>query len=487
MRGRRCVDHENARARIWLGGAVCLLAGAACWRRVPEPPPLTAALVEVPGPRPQIAASMTFSCLLSRDGHVICWGDNALGQLGEKARGKSEHCIGEQYEEEVEFPGRCDSEPRVVPGLDDVRQLAVGHDHACALRGDGSVWCWGGNWQGQLGLGKDPRVTPACRDDVACARIPLPVPGIRARSIAAGADSSCAVLESGQVACWGDASSAQISKARDICTASYLACALTPVVIDGVADVSQVAVGGGHVCALRKDGRIFCWGANDHAEVGVSRAGNELCHREYPCVRQPTLVPGVRARQVIAGGFHTCALESDGHVKCWGRDDRGQLGAPSADEKCGPPIFETYPGFEKYPCASTPRTVQGLEHVARLAPGGLCAIVDGGRLFCWGSDVYGELGIGGATGRCRVNGMFELPCSRSAVAVADAGTVVAVASSGRHVCSVGGDDRVFCWGANDLAQAGPPSKPIDLCVHIPPDQKTPCLRRPRELAVAARP
>src|SRR5262245_31833383 len=212
MRGPLALDHEIVRARISLVFAVLLLAGAACKRprHFLEPPPLTAPLLEMPGPLPQIAAAITFSCLLSRDGHVSCWGDNALGQLGAKGRGKSEHCIGEQYEEEVEFPGRCDSEPRVVPGLDEVRQLAVGGSHACALRRDGSVWCWGSNWQGELGVGKDPRVTAACRHDLPCARAPVPVPGIRARAIAAGGNSSCAVLDSGQVACWGDASFAQI-------------------------------------------------------------------------------------------------------------------------------------------------------------------------------------------------------------------------------------------------------------------------------------
>jgi alpha-tubulin suppressor-like RCC1 family protein len=194
--------------------------------------------------------------------HVICWGDNALGQLGEKARGKSEHCIGEQYEEEVEFPGRCDSEPRVVPGLDDVRQLAVGHDHACALRGDGSVWLLGRQLAGQLGVGKIRASRPPVATTLRVLASPCRFQGVRARSIAAGADSSCAVLESGQVACWGDASSAQISKsARYLHRPVYLACAIDP---GGHRRCRRREHGRGRwwgtFCALRKDGRIFCWG-----------------------------------------------------------------------------------------------------------------------------------------------------------------------------------------------------------------------------------
>ena len=470
--------------RIHVGLAVALVMGAGCQRRA-ESSDRSAAIVppvELPEPLPQVATAMTFSCSVSRDGRVLCWGDNALGQLGAPGRGKSASCVGEEYQQEVEFPGRCDAEPRLVPGLNEVRQLALGHSHACALRRDGSVWCWGSNWQGQLGVGNDARVTAACRDDVACARTPLTVPGIRARSIAAGGDTSCAVLEDGRVACWGDAAFGQIAKASDLCTASGLACARKPVVVDGVTDVSHVAVGVWHVCARRKDGRLLCWGGNGHGQVGVSRGSGARCYGDQPCVRQPTIVPGVRARQVVTGAFHSCALEADGQVKCWGRDDGGQLGAGTADETYKVAILG-----KTYPCTSTPRPVRDLARITRLAAGGTCAISDDGRLLCWGSDVFGELGVGGAAGRCRINGGAELPCSRAAVPVADAGLVIAAASSGRHVCSVGRDDRLLCWGANDLAQAGPPPKPVDLCVHIPPDQKTPCLRRPRELGAVAPP
>ena len=470
--------------RIHFGLAVGLVVAADCQRRdhSSDRSALIAPPVEMPEPLPQIATGVGFSCLLSRDGRVLCWGDNALGQLGASGRGRSENCTGEAYQQEVEFPGRCDAEPRVVTGLDQVRQLALGHSHACALRRDGSVWCWGSNWQGQVGVGKDARVTAACRDDVACARTPLLVPGIRARSIAAGGATSCAVLESGQVACWGDAGFAQIAKATDRCTVSNLPCALTPVPIDGVAGVSQVAVGVWHVCALQRDGRVLCWGGNKHGQVGVSRKSSARCFHDYSCVHEPATVPGVRARQVVTGAFHSCALEADGHVKCWGRDDGGQLGAGTADEQCASP-FPDMP----YPCTSTPRSVQGLTRVTRLAAGGTCAINDDGHLLCWGSDVFGQLGVGGAAGRCRINGGEELPCSRAAVTVADAGLVTAAASSGLHVCAVRRDDGLLCWGANDRAESGPPSKPMDLCVHIPPDQKGPCVRRPRELSAVVPP
>src|SRR5262245_28146285 len=171
--------------RGWAGlVSMLLLLAPACRRHggAVDSPPLVGPLVATPASPPQVGAGGGFSCLLGRDGRVRCWGDNALGQLGAPGGGSSAGCYGEAYEDEIEFPGRCDPEPRVVAGLDQVRQLAVGGSHACALRPDDSVWCWGGNWQGELGVGNDPRVTPSCQHDVACARTPLPVLGVRARS-----------------------------------------------------------------------------------------------------------------------------------------------------------------------------------------------------------------------------------------------------------------------------------------------------------------
>jgi alpha-tubulin suppressor-like RCC1 family protein len=402
--------------------------------------------------QPQIAAGVDFTCLLSRDGHVRCWGDNALGQLTGSDR------------------------PHVVEGLDQVKQLVAGHSQVCALRADASVWCWGSNWQGELGAGTDARVD-SCPSEP-CSRRPLPVPGIRARSIAAGGGTSCAALEDGGVACWGDAQFKQIPGARERCTTSNVPCAKAPVAIKGVTDAVQVAVGGWHVCALRKTGQLLCWGGNEHGQVGADRTGNALCARDYLCVPAPTPVAGVVARQVVAGPFHTCALEQDGHVACWGRDDDGALGGPPADETCRSPLGA------RYPCSSKPQRVRALARVARLAPGGSCAIADDDRLYCWGDDRYGQLGVGGAAGRCRVNGEDDLPCARGAVLVEGAGSVTDAAASVEHACSIRRDGRVFCWGSDAAAQSGGLPRPIDLCIHIPPDQKTPCLRRPREVSPA---
>jgi alpha-tubulin suppressor-like RCC1 family protein len=420
---------------------------------------------------------MRFSCLLAKDGRVRCWGDNALGQLGAPARGSGANCFGEAHQDEVEFPGRCSPEPGLVEGLHEVKQLALGTDHACALRADGTVWCWGSNWQGELGVGAGPHAGVAvCRDDTECARAPVLVPGLRARTIAAGGAVTCAVRDDGRLVCWGDATFGQIQDASNKCTVTDLPCARSPVPIEGVTDVVQVAIGGWQLCALRATGQLLCWGGNEFGEAGSAREDNETCQRQVGCVRSPKVVAGLAARQVVAGYFHTCALEDDGRVACWGRDDSGDLGSGTADETCGKELLP-----RSVPCSSRPRLVEGLPRAARLAAGGSCAIGDAGELFCWGANEFGQLGSE-ERGSCRRNGEYDLPCARSAVAVSVAGRTIDAAAVGGHVCVARDDGRVLCWGANGSAESGPLSPDDALCIIIPPDQKEPCVRRPRELA-----
>ena len=117
------------------------------------------------------------ACALFSDGSAKCWGENDFGQLG---RGDDE------------FPG-SKSQPVDVIGIDQMVQIAAGSQHTCALRSDGSVWCWGANAAGQLG---DDTTTPSIA--------PVEVEGMGpARSIAAGGDVTCAVIDDGSVRCWG--------------------------------------------------------------------------------------------------------------------------------------------------------------------------------------------------------------------------------------------------------------------------------------------
>ncbi|MGH7296325.1 MAG: hypothetical protein ACRELB_15405, partial [Polyangiaceae bacterium] len=152
-------------------------------------------------------------------------------------------------------------------------------------------------------------------------------------------------------------------------------------------DVAALTSGEAHACALLKAGEVWCWGADDQAQV-LGPTGASSCP-DGPC-RAPTRIPGLpRTVQVSAGGDQTCALDADGGVWCWGTNANGGLGhPPSGDPTCATPDASV-------PCSAQAEKVVGLPGPAKgVASGQLgfaCAIV-GSNVYCWGDDSQAELG-----------------------------------------------------------------------------------------------
>jgi alpha-tubulin suppressor-like RCC1 family protein len=304
--------------------------------------------------------------------------------------------------------------------------------------------------------------------------------GVRARSISAAGEVTCAILDDNRVACWGQGTMGQMGtrKGLDECTVTRELCARIPHVVDGIDRVVQLAVGQWHVCALRDDGSVWCWGANNDGQLGVGEAPTRTCEREYPCIPRPTQVVGVRAREIAAGPFHTCALTTHGAVTCWGRDDDGQLGGPAATDRCKF-ILGTIP------CSRVPRPIESLSGVQHLWPGATCATTINGVTSCWGSDIYHQLGTNAAPGdRCDHEGEpswplhFDTACARAPVPLALSGALRSMAANGATSCAELEDASVVCWGANGAGQAGLQKQPPTLCEFLP-NQKEPCVASPQ--------
>jgi alpha-tubulin suppressor-like RCC1 family protein len=278
--------------------------------------------------------------------------------------------------------------------------LSASGDHTCvALNGD-RVLCWGENHLFQLGDGNnDPARFPVMSAGAG--------PGIQA--IASGDYHVCA-LAGGAASCWGvyydgvPDSGAWTSAPR--------------VVAGGETGVQAVAAGTNHSC-LVVSGGVQCWGANDFGQLGDGT-------QEWRTA--PTQVLGLTsgATEVVAGTAHSCAVVGGG-VQCWGSNIAGQLG----DSLDG--------GIHAGPFAVS-RLPAGVQAVAA---GGshTCAIADGGA-YCWGSNIYGELGIGTVSSTA-------LP-----TAVKRLGPVVtAIATGENHTCAIAGGGA-WCWGRNDHGQLG---------------------------------
>jgi alpha-tubulin suppressor-like RCC1 family protein len=280
-----------------------------------------------------ISAGAGFTCGVTRGGQVRCWGHGSDGQLGNGER-----------------PAR--SGPVAVHDVSSAVEVASGWAHACARLADGAVQCWGNNELGQLGDGTEGGSS-----------VPRPVRGVSGvTSISCGTAHTCVVDGHGAVYCWGTDGFGGGEPTID---------SPTPVRIEGVATASDVACGRNHTCVLLHDGTVRCWGSNLLSQIGVKSPRSP--------VREPAKVRGVEAAsQLSAALFHSCIVRGD-RCECWGSNLAANLGRrPSSSWSWkARPVDKIGAG------------------VASVATGGAtsCALTSDGRVFCWGSNESGQLGL----------------------------------------------------------------------------------------------
>ncbi|MEW5945836.1 MAG: S8 family serine peptidase [bacterium] len=194
-------------------------------------------------------------------------------------------------------------------------RLSAGYYHTCALTNDGSVKCWGYNYFGQLGDGTTTTYNPT----------PVSVTGMSgAVAVSGGSVHTCALINDGSVKCWGDNYYGQLGDGTTIDK-------LTPVSVTGMSGAVAVSGGYAHTCALINDGSVKCWGYNYYGQLGD---GTRTTYNPTP-----VSVTGMSGAVAVSGGYaHTCALISDGSVKCWGYNYYGQLGDGTINNRIIPVI-----------------------------------------------------------------------------------------------------------------------------------------------------
>lgn len=300
--------------------------------------------------------------------------------------------------------------------------VAAGNNHTCAIlagtagASSGRAKCWGSNVWGQLGRGSGSGIS----------YVPVDVVGLTSNvtALSAGRDFTCAI-RSGGLQCWGSGSYGVLGNGSSLQQNS-------PVAVTGLTSgVAAVAAGNDHACAVTTSGALRCWGRGLYGRLGT---GNEESKNT------PQNVYGAGVAAVAAGGGHTCAVLTDGTVHCWGYNHHGQLGtARTNTTDCGTGIFDPY-------CRTSPAAVSGVTGATAVAAGEnhTCVIVTGGKLRCWGSNSWGQLGLSSSVDSTHVP--TDVPGLSSGV--------VAVSAKQSNTCvrlSTGG---IRCFGYNDHLQAG---------------------------------
>jgi len=349
----------------------------------------------------QVAAGTSHTCALTTSGGVQCWGDNTYGQLGDGTTTDS-------------------LVPVNVTGLTSgVSWITAGANHTCALTNSGVLKCWGDNQYGQLGVDQPT---------LSASSTPLDVANLSSAPTAAtaGANHTCALVDTGDLACWGLNDSGQLG---DGTTTNQYA----PTAVTGLDDlVMAVDAGSQHTCA-NTSGGVYCWGSNADGQLGVGSSTPASSSTPLEVTGLPAA-----ASAISLGGYHTCAITTEGAGYCWGRNTDGQLGNGST-------IGSLAPAAVTLESADLPlgSIDAGLAHT--------CAVTASEELLCWGRNADGQLGSGSTTGS-------SLPVS---VVGFDSGAYTVSAGSA-HTCAINTGGELSCFGNNASGQLGNNSTSMSL-------------------------
>lgn len=377
--------------------------------------------VALPAAAVEVSAGFERTCARLVDGSWWCWGDGAMGGVGN---------------------GFANLVPTAVPGVTAAR-LVAGEAHQCALSVDGGLDCWGSNQFGQLSGAADGGAEP-----VRVAGVVAPV------GLGASTFSSCAVDSSGQLRCWGEAPFSGTNRSSvpaqvlgigaagvsDVWSGDMRTCALqangtlacwrggsggTVATVDVGFAPKKVVLGPRHACALGPIGQVACWGDNS-----IGQLGQNTKTPISGVVMPMFLDAGVR--DLAAGQDFTCAQPASGPPRCWGIGNSGQLGFGT--------VGEIY----------APAKVKGLDAGATALFAGrstVCALDTTGRLLCWGSNENCLLGTGDARD-------WAWEPKPTTVVGED---VRQLAFGLGSACALKGDGGVSCWGGNGVGQLGHPN------------------------------
>ena len=297
--------------------------------------------------------------------------------------------------------------------------LSSGSSSNCAILDDGNVTCWGWNYYGQLGDGTTTNQNSPIQPW-------SPSVGRTAVSVSFGGSHMCTLLDDGKVSCLGFNLFGQIgdgsnnNKNTPTTTSSFGA----------GRKAIQISSGQHHTCAILDDGTVSCWGYNWYGQLGDGTNGNSA-NKNTP-TQTSSLGAGRTAIAISSGQSHTCALLDNGSVTCWGDNTDGQIGDGTNSNRNSPVQTSTF-GIGRTAVAIS----SGNSHT--------CALLDDKSVSCWGNNGNGRLGDGTTTKR-------NTPTLTSAFGTGR--TVIAVSSGGYHSCALLDDQSVSCWGDNSNGQLG---------------------------------
>lgn len=338
-----------------------------------------------------VSAGEGHTCGIRRDHSLWCWGYNRYGELG----------LGDRTLRRT--PVRVGTDTNWA-------SISTGDFFTCGLRKDASLWCWGRNNFGQLGLGFHTKYesTPT---HVAT--------GTTWAQVSAGTDPdspgtahACGIQTDHTLWCWG-------GNRRGGLGIGDRPRQLKPVRVGTGTNWSSVAAGHEDTCGIQTDASLWCWGANYRGQLGLG----DTVDRDRPV----QVESGNGWAAVTVGWASTCGIQVDQTLWCWGQNDHGQLGVGDQEDRLVPAQLGSDTGWFQ---VSTTKGEQA------------CAVRTDHTLWCWGSNNYGQLGLGDTVDR------------DSPTQVGDNATWATVATGEVYTCAIRTKHSLWCWGDNSFGELG---------------------------------
>jgi alpha-tubulin suppressor-like RCC1 family protein len=398
-----------------------------------------AALPVVVLPSSDLSAGGDHVCAIA-EGKAYCWGSSTEGQVGVNTIAQAS--------------------PFAVEGFR-WKQISAGADHSCGIEANaGALFCWGSNAFGQFGNG-------------ATGHSSLPTPagsGMRFDMISAGRRHTCGITLEGELYCWGDNSQQAVGPDCTPGDTNAAACltALEPQRVSEFSDWRLVSAGNEFTCALRATGELYCWGGGVDGRLGTddflgpvstflpgpfapsSPSDPDQHDSATHLLALSSATPGVPFNprvslvlspsgrpwgSVSSGAYHVCAIDTAGELACWGRNSQRQTGVDIATPLFVPTEVVSPASQLQDPDVPTRwRVVTGGEDHS-------CGIAQDGRLFCWGGNDRGQVGV--------VTNPVKAPT------LVDESRDWAAVSAGRgFTCARHTEGTLYCWGRGDVGQLG---------------------------------
>ncbi|MDK2899024.1 MAG: hypothetical protein PWQ10_211 [Patescibacteria group bacterium] len=359
-----------------------------------------------------ISVDSSYTCAIASNNQTYCWGYNGFGQLGDSSTTNSSVPV-----------------PVITSGvLNDltIKSISVGGSYTCAIASNNQTYCWGYNAYGQLG-----------NSSTTNSSVPVAVTtaGILEDSsfnpISAGERHTCTIASSNQAYCWGYNAQGQLG--NNSTTNSSVPVAVTTSGVFSNLTIKSISVGSNYTCTIASNDQAYCWGYNYYGQLG----NNSTTNSTVPvAVTTSGVLSGLMIRSIEGGKNHVCVIASNNQAYCWGYNIYGQLGNNSTTDSSVPIAVNTSGVLNELTIKSISSSV---DHT--------CVIASNNQAYCWGYNAQGQLGNNSTTNS-------TVPVAVTTSGVLSGLTIKSIAVNQYHTCAIASNNQAYCWGYNIYGQLG---------------------------------